>query len=185
MTKTCNRCKIEKANDEFTPRYAPGRGAKIIGLRGHCKECNKKRCKEISIKNKDLYNQRGSIRRQIQYVENMSKLSKYLLSNPCVDCGESDLLVLEFDHVRGIKKDGVTELIAKGYGWATVQAEIDKCQVRCANCHRRKTIIERNTGLVKSNIILDYAKIQTQLNESKKRLRTTYTNYNPNKIEIK
>lgn len=60
-------------------------------------------------------------------------------SNPCVDCGENDILVLEFDHVRGEKKFNISTRIATSTRWETIKSEIDKCEVRCANCHRRKT----------------------------------------------
>ena len=63
----------------------------------------------------------------------------YLLDHPCVDCGEKDPLVLEFDHVRGEKKREVSKLLCNGYAWKTIRAEIKKCVVRCANCHRHKT----------------------------------------------
>lgn len=63
----------------------------------------------------------------------------YLLKHPCVDCGETDPVVLEFDHVRGLKKYFVSTLIRKGYPILTIKREIMKCDVRCANCHRRVT----------------------------------------------
>lgn len=62
----------------------------------------------------------------------------YLASHPCVDCGESDLVVLEFDHVRGEKKSAIAELIGRA-SLEKIQEEVAKCDVRCANCHRRKT----------------------------------------------
>lgn len=63
----------------------------------------------------------------------------YLAVHPCVDCGESDPVVLEFDHVRGKKRDTIQGLVYKGHSLRMVMDEIAKCEVRCANCHRRKT----------------------------------------------
>ena len=67
----------------------------------------------------------------------------HLRSHPCVDCDETDLLVLDFDHVRGIKTTGIAELIARERPVSVLQAEIAKCEIRCANCHRRKTMSEQ------------------------------------------
>ena len=66
-------------------------------------------------------------------------MDDYLRANPCVDCGERDIVVLEFDHVRGEKKYNLSQMTSGAFGVATIQAEIEKCEVRCANCHRRKT----------------------------------------------
>ena len=62
----------------------------------------------------------------------------YLMMHPCVDCGETDLIVLEFDHQRD-KKYNIAKLITNNCSLKRLVLEIDKCQVRCANCHRRKT----------------------------------------------
>lgn len=62
---------------------------------------------------------------------------EYLRGHPCVDCGESDIVVLEFDHLRD-KRANVSVLVQNGELWQ-VRAEIEKCEVVCANCHRRRT----------------------------------------------
>jgi len=54
-----------------------------------------------------------------------------------VDCGEGDQVVLDFDHVKAPKSANVSALVAGGYEWSVIAAEIAKCVVRCANCHRR------------------------------------------------
>ena len=59
--------------------------------------------------------------------------------HPCVDCGEADPVVLTFDHVRGEKVANVADLIWSKHSLAAVQAEVAKCDVRCANCHTRRT----------------------------------------------
>jgi hypothetical protein len=56
-----------------------------------------------------------------------------------VDCGERDPIVLEFDHVRGSKTGNVTRMMYNKVSVEKLKAEIAKCDVRCANCHRRKT----------------------------------------------
>jgi hypothetical protein len=64
---------------------------------------------------------------------------EYLLQHPCVDCGEADPVVLEFDHVNGDKDGNIGNMIGSGRTWRRLLIEIDKCEVRCANCHRRAT----------------------------------------------
>jgi hypothetical protein len=87
------------------------------------------------VENRDYYVAKARRRQD----ENQRKLKKildgYLVNHPCVDCGESDPLVLEFDHVRG-KTHNVSSM--KGYTKKRVLEEIRKCEVRCANCHKRR-----------------------------------------------
>lgn len=66
----------------------------------------------------------------------------YLKANPCVDCGEANTIVLEFDHIRD-KDFNISDATRKGVSMKKLKDEIAKCEVRCANCHRKKTY-ERN-----------------------------------------
>lgn len=75
--------------------------------------------------------------------ENGDRLIRYLAEHPCVDCGEGDVVVLDFDHVRGDKVNDICTLSRWGISWTRIETEIAKCDVRCANCHRRKTARER------------------------------------------
>lgn len=69
----------------------------------------------------------------------------YLLEHPCVDCGESNPIVLEFDHDKNNKKEkDISRLISSKCSLDKIVKEIEKCSVRCANCHRIKTMKEGN-----------------------------------------
>lgn len=57
--------------------------------------------------------------------------------NGCVDCGEKDVRCLEFDHVRGEKVSSVGHMTR--FKHEKLIAEMDKCEVRCANCHKKVT----------------------------------------------
>lgn len=64
----------------------------------------------------------------------------YLEAHPCVDCGEADPIVLEFDHRdQSTKLHNVANLITGMGKMAILITEIEKCDVVCANCHRRRT----------------------------------------------
>lgn len=54
----------------------------------------------------------------------------------CTDCGESDLRVLQFDHVRGTKRHNISDMLKNGYAWSAILLEIFKCDIVCANCHQ-------------------------------------------------
>jgi hypothetical protein len=69
-------------------------------------------------------------------------ITNYLKTNPCVDCGEVNTIVLEFDHLKD-KHFNISDAARKGVGMKKLKDEIAKCEVRCANCHRKKTY-ERN-----------------------------------------
>ena len=101
--------------------------------------CNAARARRYYREN--LEKQRAAVKLQKKktVIEHRRLLGEYLKAHPCVDCGEGDLVVLEFDHVRGEKKAAVTRLVAGGYSWGTISAEIGKCEVRCRNCHARRT----------------------------------------------
>jgi hypothetical protein len=73
---------------------------------------------------------------------NVTYVVDVLSRHSCTDCGEDQPLVLEFDHV-GKKRASVTTLAWREYSLETVIAEISKCEIRCANCHRRRTARER------------------------------------------
>lgn len=63
---------------------------------------------------------------------------EYLIQKSCEDCGEPDLTVLTFDHVRGEKKMNVPHMISQGYSVASIKNELEKIDIVCFNCHRRR-----------------------------------------------
>ena len=77
-------------------------------------------------------------------LRNLIYVRDVLIGSVCTDCGVDDLLVLEFDHVRGEKVRNVMQLARAGYSLRRVEQEIAKCEVRCANCHRRRTLAQEH-----------------------------------------
>ncbi len=70
-------------------------------------------------------------------------LLDFLSTKECIDCGEADPVVLEFDHRNPeTKSRGVARFLSGHFSWKSVIAEIEKCDIRCANCHRRKTYVQ-------------------------------------------
>jgi hypothetical protein len=68
-----------------------------------------------------------------------------VLQTGCVDCPERDVVVLQFDHVRGEKIGNIAHMMRNGVRWDRFVAEIAKCEVVCANCHCRRTAARAGT----------------------------------------
>lgn len=72
---------------------------------------------------------------------NFLRMMDYLAGHPCADCGESDPVVLDFDHLPGAaKRFEISRAVnASTRSWPLIESEIAKCEIVCANCHRRRT----------------------------------------------
>lgn len=81
-------------------------------------------------------------------VERNRKCVDDILGNSsCIDCGNNDPRVLEFDHVRGTKLGHISHGIKNAWNLTKLKEEIDKCEIRCCNCHRIATIERRKHKL--------------------------------------
>jgi hypothetical protein len=57
----------------------------------------------------------------------------------CVECGETDPECLDYHHRDGTEKEmTISEMVTYGYSKTKIRAEMAKCEILCANCHRRK-----------------------------------------------
>jgi hypothetical protein len=59
----------------------------------------------------------------------------------CLRCGEGDPACLDFHHT-GEKEMGIAEMVVYGYGREAILEEIARCEVLCANCHRKEHYVE-------------------------------------------
>lgn len=130
MTKICGKCNQEKALKEYD--WKKGK------LRSICKSCVSIYTKKHYLDNKKYYIAKAKINRKRSHERLRNYLLAYYRSHSCVDCGESDPIVLEFDHVKG-KTRGISVMLTSAVSIATLEREIAKCEVVCANCHRRRT----------------------------------------------
>ena len=135
--KLCSMCKINKSLAEYAKKRTKKNGE--IVYQYHCKQCQKTYSDEHYKQNKTHYINLAKERKSSYKQEMFSFLIEYFRKNMCVDCGESNPIVLEFDHVRGKKLNNISTMMMKMLPREVIMDEIEKCEVRCANCHRIKT----------------------------------------------
>lgn len=157
MTKICNKCK--KESDNPSQDFHSDRSKKD-GLCTICKACKTKNATTWQDANKEHKAEYDKARRsrddiaaserarRLRRAEEgylspkMSFILNYLLGHPCVDCKEDDIRVLEFDHLPeyqklfSISRSHREEV----FDIEMIKKEIDKCEVRCKNCHKKKTL---------------------------------------------
>lgn len=72
------------------------------------------------------------------------ELAEIKLASGCVDCGyRAHPDALDFDHLPGSDKEFNISRALRSKNWDAILAEVAKCEVRCANCHRVKTAERR------------------------------------------
>lgn len=131
--KNCCRCKKKKRVEEFNFKN------KLLGIRQKaCKKCTRLEIRKHYQNNKEYYLKKSRIRNRKHRIIVKKYIYEYLLTHSCVDCGEKDPVVLEFDHISS-KLQNVSTIVQRNYPINTIKKEVVKCEVRCANCHRRKT----------------------------------------------
>lgn len=130
----CSTCRTHKPLADFA--FADMKA----GSRQHnCRVCHATYRRAHYLANKPDYIRRAIAQVSERRAQNRRGIFDYLQMHACVDCGEPDVLVLEFDHRDPSVKWKAVGSLAVTKRWVRVFAEIEKCEVRCVNCHRRKT----------------------------------------------
>jgi len=134
--KTCPKCSKDKDETFFSLNKNRKDGRQV-----YCKECYR----DI---NADTYKRLPKRRAKIRETNNVKRqeirdfLLSYLSEKVCYVCGFDNILALDFHHRdRSNKEFSIAEAIRKGYSLEKVKAEVGKCDIICANCHR---ILEAN-----------------------------------------
>jgi hypothetical protein len=128
----CYRCGELKPVEDFSWRR------KAKGQRdSFCRPCRSAYGREHYEANRQRYIDQAAISKRKLTLARTKYLIKFFETNPCVDCGETDPIVLEFDHLRDKSFAIGPQLSRKN--WESILAEMKKCEVVCANCHRRRT----------------------------------------------
>lgn len=137
LKRTCTKCFLEKPIEEF------GWKDRTINKRhAVCKECTAKRSSDWYYANREHHIQNASANSKSYRDQAREYVWQYLSTHPCVMCGETDPIVLEFHHLHD-KKESISILVGQGHAIEKIIAEIEKCEVLCGNGHKRKTTKER------------------------------------------
>jgi len=138
-SKTCKKCLITKPIEEFHNKTYPNNKQYRAST---CKVCDRLGCKRYYTHNKkkSLDNQNKRRKKALEFF-------RALKEQPCADCGNRfHPCVMDFDHREGeIKLFGIGRDYYK-HPKEQVLAEIEKCDLVCANCHRMRTFNRRNNN---------------------------------------
>ena len=134
ITRACSRCRLEK------PIYDFALADRTRGTRqAYCRSCQAAYRRQHYQRHRPDYIAWAERQGDLKYRTQASLVDQYLREHPCVDCGESNIVLLEFDHIDEMNKIKNLSSMLGRRSWRTIFDEIAKCDVRCVNCHRRRT----------------------------------------------
>ena len=127
----CNKCNEVKDISNFHP-FKDMKD----GYRNECKDCKNKICRAIKASKPSGFNTKKS---RLYRQANRDRIVEYYGGKlTCTHCGLQDPIfsVYDFHHLdRSTKTERIGQLI--NIGWKRIEAELNKCIVLCANCHRK------------------------------------------------
>jgi hypothetical protein len=130
MTRVCPRCQAELPLSAF--------GVRTNGKPQHwCRVCHCAYQREYYERHKEYY-----LDLQNERIERNRDGIREAKEVPCADCGHRyPYCVMDFDHRPGEKKrfNLANAAGSPRLSWEAIAAEIAKCDVVCANCHRIRT----------------------------------------------
>jgi len=137
--KKCSTCKAEKTELDFYFRN------KAKGTRNSiCKLCMKLYRRNHYDNNINYYKDKAKRNTKRRVLENKKYIWSYLKAHSCVDCGETNPIVLEFDHKDPAFKSFTIGTVLNGWrNFELLEEEVAKCDIRCSNCHKLKTAKQR------------------------------------------
>ena len=144
--KHCPRCNQDKDLVEFGKnRTRPD------GLQVQCRTCIKLIHRDWYERNKERHYGNVQKRRKTLSDQIVRKLLAYLKAHPCVDCGATDPMVLHIEPKQGETGFSLSTRLTEGAVWTALLPEIERCDVRCANCRRVR--IARQLGSRKALLL--------------------------------
>ncbi len=118
-TRTCGRCRQLLPTSSFAWRR------KELGqLDNYCRTCRATYKREHYVAHRDRYIAGARQHKQAVVARRAAQLVEFFRDHPCVDCGESDPLVLEFDHHRGDKSFNIARGARdRNWGWCSMRLQ--------------------------------------------------------------
>ncbi|HKH41996.1 MAG TPA: hypothetical protein VKA41_09085 [Solirubrobacterales bacterium] len=130
--RKCGRCGELKPIELFAWRRKRKRQRDNM-----CAPCRSAYGREHYLANRQKYIDAEARRKQERAERRTRYLIEFFRDHPCADCGETDPVVLEFDHLRDKRLEVTNQFASRN--WQEILDEIAKCDVVCANCHKRRT----------------------------------------------
>jgi len=137
MKIVCSACKEQKKKGE------------LVNNRKYCKRCNARwtaewraqhpdKAKAVSSRYYAAHREDQKKRVQRLSVAKRERFRRWKAQQRCQRCPENHPACLEFHRRDPSKKDmNVSQLWRLGYAWERLMQEVAKCDILCANCHKK------------------------------------------------
>lgn len=174
IVKVCSKCGAAKPLEAF-PRKKNRKGE--LCYRADCKECRNEALREFMVNHpgysRNRYHDKGlretTVAHNRERRQNRYSLIKALKeTTPCLDCGGFfPSVAMDFDHRDRTQKIAeIPAMVKTLISWPTIMAEIAKCDLVCANCHRLRTYPGDGGTCYKTRLFRYHFNVLGQLKES-------------------